>query len=222
MHSQFPFRLSDGQDRPGSQSKLRRSSRLRYPSSHPLFRFFRKELALLSLFTFVMVALQLRSRVSIFEAYTSAYFETHDIRKSLVTPSLEHRKLAAASYPSYLPISQHLKTLNLTKKKPSLEDMVYGSQRRSLPDLGSTDNRDLKDCLQCTEHAQEVREADIPVKAKFHLAKILIRLFAYYDIASLMTFPCADEIQWLFPVVKIMKVRSMPPSELNTRIAPSR
>lgn len=109
--------------------------------------------------------------------------------------------------PSYLPLAQHLKQVKTSKKlKPSLRDMVFGSQRRTLPDLRSTNNRDLKSCSKCMINHVQLQDREMPTKNHIRLARTIISLVTFYNISSMLMIPCIPEAHWIFAVIKAIQV----------------
>ncbi|CAN8065972.1 unnamed protein product [Agarophyton chilense] len=105
--------------------------------------------------------------------------------------------------PSYLPLTQHLKSLK--PRKSSLQDMAYGSHKASLRDLRPTDINDIKECRACKENANRVLGWRNPSLPEADLARTLVQLITFYGIKSMVTFPCASETLWIFTFVETMK-----------------
>lgn len=192
----------------GSESKLRRRSRI--------YLFFRSVIRRLtntsgienaSLFFFVLF-LSLshwQHGTSIFFQQASTVYSTHEgkVQTSALIPNHSFNQ----GPPAYLPLAQHLKNINVKKGKPSLEDMIYGSQKRTLPDLAPTFNRELFACNDCLKASKFITMNKIPSRRKLYLARHLFRIVAQYQIASILVFPCAHEAKWLLPTVKAIRVR---------------
>lgn len=127
---------------------------------------------------------------------------TQDERPSTIVPNTSRR----SEPPSYLPLAQHLKNINGQKKRPSLRDMVYGSQRRSLPDLKGTNNKDLKKCARCVLNSIQLSAEEIPSEKQLKLGRTLMTLVRFYNVSSMVMMPCISEGEWIFSVVKALRV----------------
>lgn len=205
MFSSSPSRR--GNESLGSHSKLKRKSRVSQVFMKSLRRFIafvvRDTSLLLLLFS---LTLFLHFRQDLYGLLENEF--------SLSAPPISFArdqddapdKAHEMGPPSYLPLAQHLKNINVTENKPSLQDMVYGIQRRTHPDLKSTNNKDLDQCAKCRGTVEQVLQSTFLSKKHLKLARAVLKLIAFYDITSMVTIPCSEEAHWVLPLVKAMRV----------------
>lgn len=109
--------------------------------------------------------------------------------------------------PSYLPLTQHLNSIRSRAHKPSLEDMTYGIQRKSQPDLPVSANSDIENCEPCVKNVERLNSGSFSMSQEIALAQHFIKLVTFYNISSVLMFPCIGDVNWLLPVTKKLKVR---------------
>lgn len=199
----------------GSHSKLKRKSRavqVLLKSSRRFIGFFGRDSSLLTLLFTLVLFLHFRQELHgileksyVFSAPINGIGAEHDVHD--VSPG-STGKAQQPGPPSYLPLAQHLKNINVnfTQLKPSLQDMVYGMQRRTQPDLRPTNNRDLDNCGKCKRTVDRVLRSMFFSKKQLKLARSLLTLIAFYDISSIVTIPCYEDAHWVLPLVKATRV----------------
>lgn len=193
----------------GSASKLARKGKLRnifIGNASRLLRALGKDSAVITILLCLLAGLHLWQEASTsLLAHEHMRFEgTRGESNDVV--ALGNEGHAIRGPPSYLPLAQHLKNINQTRKKTSLQDMVYGAQKRTLSDLKPTDNRDLFGCEECTANSKLISRSKIESKKYLNVAQVIMKVITFYNISSMLTLPCAEEIHWVLPLVKTLRV----------------
>lgn len=190
----------------GSNSKLRRKPKWVQLISMSPFRLFLQDYTCLLLLTTIFTMLQIYERMCSLESTANTQVETDRLNFGMLSNSLGRK---SSDPPSYLPLAQHLRNTNVTKLRPSLEDMVYGSQRRTRSDLLPTLNSDMDSSGDFRYMNKRLDMLKIDTMSNRRLARILLRIVSFYKIKSVMTMPCEKETTWMFQLVHLMKVRRL-------------
>lgn len=125
----------------------------------------------------------------------------------IVVKAEAEKAVTGMSFPPYLPLAQHLKNLKIYKREPSLQDMVYGEQKRTKPDLKPTNNQDLQKCGKCKQVLDDVLRFSLNSEGDMKLARHLLQFISYYEMSSIVTIPCVEDAHWVLQVVKAIRVR---------------
>lgn len=199
---------SDRRNEPsGSHSKLRRKSRLIHTTFRSIRRvgnYVARDTSLLLLF--FALSLFFHFRADIHGLLEKEFTQSTSTSKLDSNQDYSSGKTQDDGPPSYLPLAQHLKNINISDNKPSLSDMVYGVQRRTQPDLKSTNNKDLDKCVKCRGTTNMILQSTFLSKKHLKLARALLKLIAFYEITSMVTIPCSEEAHWVLPLVKATRV----------------
>lgn len=187
----------------GSNSKLRRRPKWVQLLSMSPFRLFLQDYTCLVLLITIFTMLQIYERRCSFST-VNTQVGTDSLSFGILSNSLGRK---SSDPPSYLPLAQHLRNTNVTKLRPSLEDMVYGSQRRTRSDLPPTLNSDLDSSSDFRYMNKRMDMLKIGSKSNRRLARILLKIVSFYKIKSVMTITCEQETSWIFQFAHLMKVR---------------
>lgn len=109
--------------------------------------------------------------------------------------------------PSYLPLAKYLKMTKYVKHGPALHNMAYGYQKNSLHDMPASNLSDLEQCDKCEQKRDQWFSSRILTTADKNLARLMVRLIRFHRIRSMVTFPCAAEISWIFALIDTIRVR---------------
>lgn len=196
----------------GSQSKLKRKSRaiqMLLKSSRRFGSFCSRDSSLLTLLFTLTLFLHFRQDMSVmFEKDSSLSYPMNGSGAHDEVSPGSPGKPQQSGPPSYLPLAQHLKNINInfTEHKPSLQDMVYGIQRRTQRDLKPTNNTDLDSCGKCKRTLEQVLRSTFFSKKQLNLVRSLLKLITFYNISSMVTIPCSEVAHWVLPLVKATRV----------------
>lgn len=116
------------------------------------------------------------------------------------------REMRSSGPPSYLPLAQHLKHMNYSRRVVSLRDMVFGAEKRTYPDLEPTRNSDLLNCEECSKNCKALG-VNIPyVDHQLQIARLAVRLVTFYNFSSMLILPCVEEMNWIVPLTAGIRV----------------
>lgn len=194
----------------GSRSKLKR----RYNFNHAfckiskrLLRWVARDGTILSVLILLIIAIQLGERVELIVSYLKMEpSKAGDIRGQHIQNIAVQQ---ATGPPSYLPLAQHLRNINSTKNSPSLQDMAYGVQKKTQPDLRPTNNNDLDNCGRCRRNCKRLLKSTFASSKNLKLAQIITKVITFYDVSSMLVIPCEKEVRWLLPLFKTIRVRTV-------------
>lgn len=203
------FRLYPSQcnESPGSNSKLRRRPKAKHTfckTSRRVLRWIVRDGPVLSVLLFTTTVVQLGQRLrhngSFFERISTNIESAHDHHAQNIMVQQTFRP------PSYLPLAQHLRHINMTKNSPSLQDMTYGVQRNTQPDLKPTSNKDLDSCGRCKRNSKCLLKSTFLSPKTLKLARTIAKIVTFYDVSTMLVLPCAEEVHWILPLVKVIRV----------------
>lgn len=194
----------------GNHSGHKRRSELNHvfcKTSKRLIKWVVRDGTVLSVLALLAIVIQLGQRMQ-----TIASFLQRDSTEIDTMPGQHIRNIAvqqASGPPSYLPLAQHLRNINLTGRSPSLQDMAYGAQRKTQPDLMPTNNDDLNNCGRCKRNYKRLLKSNFASSKSLKLVRTIAKVITFYDISSMLVVPCEKEVHWLLPLVKAVRVRAV-------------